>query len=444
MMKRTLLAALAVAVTGLFGAAPADAQDFPGYRFDLGINGGFAWYSDILDDTHLGDAQNDNDVKFESGWILGANATYWATPMFGIRANGTYSERPLVLGSFDELDANDEDNDLMEDVNLWSASGDLMFRPMAEGLRFGRLASMPFLALGVGVKSINIAGEEPVTADKGGRFFNAGGQRWALVEDKQLMGLAAIGTDFRLADNFALRLELGDRFWDGPVWSEADIAAGNEEDTGNVVHELYLTLGTQFLLGLEAPEVVAVAPAPPAPRPQPEPEPVEERIRVCVVDPSVEGGLTTVDAIYLPETRDTVVVRNGTRRAFSTVVPRVTVANEADWFVRGEPLTMTLADDATIEYTTWQSARMIDADQLTLVGTSRGLPVYASVDDVRDFRTDWDAARRAAGTDDLDAIVAQNAALAAELEDVEFLYVPLRPTGCVFQTVRVVEQVQKK
>jgi hypothetical protein len=120
------------------------------------------------------------------------------------------------------------------------------------------------------------------------------------------------------------------------------------------------------------------------------------------------------------------------------------VANEADWFVRGEPLTVTLTDNATIEYTTWQSARMIEASQLTFLGTSRGLPVYASTDDVRDMRTAWAAAQSEAGSWDLNAILAEDAMLAAGLEEVEYLYVPLRPTGCVFQTVRIVEQVRKK
>ncbi len=445
MMKRTLLAALAVAVTGLFGAAPADAQDFPEYKFDLGINGGFAWYSDMLDDEHLVD--NGEDVKFESGWVLGLNGTYWFTPSIGLRANGAYSERPLVLGSYDEIDTNDSSTDIIEDVNLWSVSGDLMFRPLADGYRMGGIASMPFIALGLGAKYTDIANEVDLGNDyRGVRFTETQtGNEFALVEEWQLMGLAALGTDLRFSDRFALRLELGDRIWDSPLRGP-NFAADPDEDVGKVQHELYLTLGAHFLMGLVPPPVIAPAPAPPAPRPQPapRPEPVEERIRVCVVDPGATNGLRMVDAIYLPATRDTVVVMNGTRRAFNTTLPTVTVANEADWFVRGEPLTVTLTDDATIEYTTWQSARMIEANQLTYLGTSRGLPVYASTDDVRDLRTAWAAAQRGAGSWDLNAILAQDAMVAAGLEEVEYLYVPLRKSGCVFQTVRIVEQVRKK
>ena len=449
MKNRFLLAALAVAVTGLFGAAPAEAQDFPDYRFDIGVNGGFAWYTDMLDDTHLGD--DAEDVKYESGWLTGAQITMWATPRFGIRANGTYTERPLVLGSYDEIDAEDDSNDLIEDINLWNITGDLMIRPLANGLALGGMQSMPFLALGVGAKYNDLAVEEPVATTEGddelyGQFFGAGGEQFAIVEEWQLMGLVALGTDLRLADNVGLRLEVGDRFWDAPLRGAAELAVDPEEDLGKVVHEPYAQLGLHLLLGLEAEEVVAVRPAPPAPEPapEPEPEPVEERIRVCVIDPSAANGITTVDAVYLPETRDTMVVVNGQRRAFATTVPRVMVANEADWFVRGEPLTVNIADNATIEYTTWQSARMIESDRLALLGMSRGLPVYANRDDVRDFWEDWEDAREAAMSNDLDDVIEENNELAAELEEVQFLYVPLRPTGCVFQTVRVVEQVRKK
>ena len=160
-------------------------------------------------------------------------------------------------------------------------------------------------------------------------------------------------------------------------------------------------------------------------------------------DQQAEGGLVEMDAIYLPETQDTLVEEMGQRRPFTTVVPDVMLAEEADWFVAGEPLTFTY-NGTTVEYQTWQSARMIEADRLTFLGTSRGLPVYASTEDVMEIREDWMDAREAAMTDDLDDILEENAELANELEDVQYLYVPLRATGCVFQTVRVVEQVRKK
>lgn len=441
MMKRTMSAALAVAVTGLFGAAPADAQDFPDYRFDLGINGGFTSFTSMLDDDHLGEGTD--DVRFESGWLTGAQATGWFTPRIGLRGNMTYTERPINQGGMFTIG---NDHNLAEDINLWTFSGDLMFRfGGGEGA-----SSQPFLVLGIGAAHTNPAVDQILATGEDeldGQFFTTNqGRQFAVAEETKLMGLIGVGTDLRLARNFGLRLELGDRIWDAPLRDPAELAVNPEEDIGNVVHQLYAQVGAHLLLGLDEPEVVAVAPPPPppAPEPEPEPEPVEEPLRICVVDLDAEGGVRMVDAIYLPETRDTMVVVNGTRRAFRTTVPSVTVANEADWFVRGEPLTVRLADDATIEWTTWQSARMIEANRLTFLGTSRGLPVYANTDDVRDLRNDWLEARRAARSGELDDILEENAELAAELEEVQYLYVPLRPTGCVFQTVRVVEQVQKK
>jgi hypothetical protein len=433
MSKRTLLAAVAVAVAGLFGAAQVSAQEFPDYKVDLGISGGVSGYTAMLE-----------DVRMEAGWIVGTQATFWLTPGFGIRANGGYTERNLAEGGF--FDAGEPFHVL--DVNQWTVTGDLMWRWNPDGYAMGSARSVPYLTGGFGARYFDMAGEGevPGTDERGVTFDAPDGGRYSMVEKWEPAGRVGIGTDFRLADAFGLRLELGDLIWGAPLQESLRQPRAAGDDAGDVVHEIYASLGANILLGLEAPEVVAVAPAPPAPEPEPEPEPepVEEMIQVCVIDPSADAGIMQVDAIYLPETRDTLVMRNGMRQDFATAVPSVMVANEAEWFVRGEPLTVTLSDGTTIEYTTWQSARMIDADRLTFVGTARGLPVYANTDDVAGFAAQWTAARRAAATNDIGDILADNSALGSELEGVQYLYVPLRPTGCVFQAVRLVEQVRKK
>lgn len=450
MMKRTMWAALAVAVVGLFGARPASAQDYPDYRFDIGLFGGGSWYSAMLDDQHLGEGTD--DVRYKAGWVTGLQATFWATPRFGIRAHGAYSERPITGG--DDAQQN-EDGNLVGDVNLWSASGDLMIRLVPDGYLMGGYQSMPYLALGIGGKNTNPPGDivvVPETGDEdettGVRFEPTPGNAFYQMSQWTLMGLAALGTDVRLSDNFGLRLEVGDRFWDATLRNDASIAQDPDEDVGRVVHEIYGQLGAHLLLGLAAPPVVAVTPAPPpppAPAPEPEPEPVEEAIRVCVIDPAAPNGIRMVNAIYLPETGDTLVTVDGRRRALATTLPgNVMLASEADWFVRGEPLALELAPDLTLEYTTWQSGRVIEANELAYLGTVRGVPVYASASDVRDIRGDLESLRRAEMTDDLDHILDERADLRAELEDVQYLYVPLRATGCVFQTVQQVEQVRKK
>lgn len=446
MMKRTMWAALAVAVVGLFGARPADAQEHPDYRFDIGAFGGGSWYSAMLDDEHLGEGTD--DVRYKAGWVTGLQATWWATPRIGIRANGAYSERPITGG--DEGQQN-EDGNLAGDINLWSASGDLMIRLAPEGMWLGNTAHHPYLALGIGGKNTNPAGDIPLPnpdeEETGVQFTPTPGLDVYQVSRWTLMGLAALGTDIRVARNFGLRLEVGDRFWDATLADVAEYATNPDEDLGKVTHEIYGQLGAHFLMGLVAPEVVAVAPAPPpppAPAPAPPPEPVEERISVCVIDPGAPNGIRTVNAIYLPETRDTMVEVNGRRVALRNDLPRVMLADDADWFVRGEPLALTLAPDLTLEYTTWQSGRVIAANDLAYLGSVRGLPVYASADDVRDFQADLRELREAERSDDLDDILDERADLRGELEDIEFLYVPLRATGCVFQTVQQVEQVLKK
>ncbi|MBW3554482.1 MAG: porin family protein [Gemmatimonadetes bacterium] len=447
MMKRTMWAAVVLAVVGLFGAPPADAQEFPDYKFDVGVFGGGSWYSAMLDDTHLGEGSD--DVRYKAGWVTGLQATFWATPRFGIRAHGAYSERPVTGGDDGQQD---EDGNLLDDVNLWSASGDLMIRLVPGGYSMAGRQTMPYLALGIGGKNTNPPGDIVLVTDGDDETTGVGfapePNNWFFqMSQWTLMGLAALGTDVRLADNFGLRLEVGDRFWDATIRDAAAIAANSDEDVGRVTHEIYGQIGAHLLLGLAAPEVVAVAPAPPpppAPRPTPPPQPVEESITVCVIDPAAEGGIRTVNAIYLPERGDTMVVVNGQRQALRGTLPRVMLASEADWFVRGEPLQLNLAPDLTLEYTTWQSGRVIPATDLAYLGQVRGLPVYASSNDVRDIRADLAELRRAQASDDLNDILDERQDIRDEIEDIQYLYVPLRPTGCVFQTVQQVEQIIKK
>lgn len=440
MATRPQWAALALMACALTWATAADAQDYPDYRVDIGINGGFTWYTAMLDDEHLG--SDSEDVRFEPGWLTGAQLTFWVTPRFGLRANGTYTERPLIEGT---SVSSDSDSDLIEDINIWGATGDLLFRPLSEPYSMFGLPAMPYLAVGAGIKYSDPAVEVALDEDHSGLYFDAGGNDFIFVEETKPMGLVGLGTDLRLADNFGLRIEVGDRFWDAPLRYADTFASDPEEDVGNVVHEPYVQLGLHALLGLSHREVIAVSPSPPAPEPEPEPEPepVEERISVCVIDPSAAGGVARIDAIYLPETGDTLVVDGATRRPFATAVPGTMLAGEAQWLVRGEPLTLAADGDLTYEYTTWQSGRVIDAPSLTYLGTARGLPVYASTDDIRDLRQRFATARGTAG-DDLAAVFAANPDLLAGLDDVEFLYVPLRSAGCVFQAMRMVEQVRKK
>jgi hypothetical protein len=123
MMKRTMLAAMTVAVAALVGPAQGAAQIYPDYRADLGVTVGVSGYTAAFE-----------DVRFSPGWLVGAQGTYWFTPQVGLRANGTYTDRPLNESDFFSTG---DDPLLASNVNLWSLSGDVMFRPWGPGTFMG-------------------------------------------------------------------------------------------------------------------------------------------------------------------------------------------------------------------------------------------------------------------------------------------------------------------
>jgi hypothetical protein len=72
-----------------------------------------------------------------------------------------------------------------------------------------------------------------------------------------------------------------------------------------------------------------------------------------------------------------------------------------------------------------------------------GYPVYADRDEVADIITPLTTLRTDRANADLGVLLVDNRALRDRVEEIKFLYVPLEPTGCVFQTVQVMEQVRK-
>src|SRR5688572_11245749 len=113
--------ALATALMVPVVVAPVEAQR---WRWDLGVNGGFSWYSGMLgsEDTGLPDGSDRDDVRFEAGPRVGAQLGFWFSPTLGLRFNGAYSERDVVDVSWNN-EAEHFDN-----VNLWSGTADLMWR----------------------------------------------------------------------------------------------------------------------------------------------------------------------------------------------------------------------------------------------------------------------------------------------------------------------------
>jgi hypothetical protein len=426
-----LVALLLVSVGG-----PLTAQS---WRGDLGINGGGSWYSPML-----GGDQIDNtlgDVRFRTGWLVGAQGTFWATSRIGIRANGTYTDRGLKQG----------DIDLWNDVNLWSGTGDLMFRLTHPDATYHHGEWLPYIALGLGAKWIAPSGSgsflvaNPTLSNTTNgvpidvaTVVGAASPAFFLPSQHVLMGLAGLGTDVRLAPHVALRLEAGDRIYKPEVWAIAPGTTGfdfvtlnSDNGVGKTVHEVYGQLGVHYLMGLASPPVVAVAPAPAPPPPPPPPVVTTQNVDVCVVDPTAPGGLRTVTAQFNPSTNDTTVMVNGTSMPLSQSVPNVTVASGQTWYVQGQPMIIGTGR-SQIAYVSFGSARNIGASDLAYVGTLNGMPVYANRADVATMTIP-------ANPGDINT----NPTLVTGLRNVQVLYVPLTPTGCDFQPVQLQQQVRK-
>jgi hypothetical protein len=446
-MKMSVRIALTTAVLLPLVAAPLSAQN---YRWDIGVNGGYSWYSNMLDNEELGfpETSDIDDVRFESGALLGAQLGFWARPNIGLRLNGSYADRPIV--------ADNVEDDLIGNVNLWSGSLDLLWRFAQPNMDWLGTEVLPYLALGIGGKWINPAGDAftcsddndevacvPFTVTDGAVIAGP----YGVPEQTRVMGLVGLGTDVRLSPNFALRLELNDRIYKPEIYalSGTDPFPFQGESVGNTVHEVAGQVGLHLLMGLDRAQAVSVVPAPappPAPTPEPEPEPVEEAMTVCVVDPSTPSGLRMQSAFYRPATRDTVVVVNGERVPLDNAVGSVMVVRDADWYVRGEPLVLHTGSER-FEYVTYQGARRIEADDLAFVGTINGYPVYADRDEVAAVIDELADARTADRTADLGRVLETRRNLRDEINDVEYLYVPVESTGCVFQALQPMTPVQK-
>jgi opacity protein-like surface antigen len=456
-------------------AAPVAAQN---YRWDFGVNAGYAWYRAMLgsEETGLPDGTDWDDVKFEAGTRFGAQLGYWLKPKMGLRANFSIAERPVVAENYDLLADDTDTDDLFNNVNLWSGTIDLLFRFKAPNEEWMGREMLPYFALGIGGKWVNPAGD-PFTCvdneeDKSWSCFpftpwnrqdptNPAnfGDNFALGEQKVLAAHLGLGTDIRLSPNFAIRLEASDKIYKPQVYLAEPAIVNNrvtlsngDDGVSQIVHEIGADIGLHLLMGLARPEVVAVVPAPtpappaptpPAPTPPaPAPPPRVDNFAVCVVDPTVPSGLRMQNVTFRYATNDTVVMSNGNAVPFRTSVGNVMTARNADWYVRGQPLTITMGKDK-LEYLTYQGAVTIESGKLSYLGNVNGYPVYADRDEVADVIDAVNTLRRADASGDLGKIMSERKDLRDELEDVKFLYVPLEATGCVFQPLQVLEPVTK-
>ena len=140
--------------------------------------------------------------------------------------------------------------------------------------------------------------------------------------------------------------------------------------------------------------------------------------------------------------RDTMITVNGQEVLLRNAVGNVMVAQNADWYVRGQPLSMMVGKEK-VEFVTTGTARMVESSDLAFLGTINGMAIYADKDDVTDIREEIDELNRANRGSDLAKILEEHKDLREDLAKVKTFYVPLQPTGCVFQAVLQQEQVRK-
>ncbi|HSJ25997.1 MAG TPA: hypothetical protein VK929_15070 [Longimicrobiales bacterium] len=434
----------------LFGLAPASVSA-QRWTADWGVNGGASWYSELLDDNVAGP----EGARFRAGWLVGSQLTFWPAERIGIRANMTYTDRPIVR------DGDVGDADLLHgNINLWSGSGDLLIRLRSPNESWIGRETLPYIALGLGAKWVNPAGDHWTCTAAGETEGNQcavihpTGGNVAVAEKSTLMGLVGLGADFRMSPRTSLRLEINDRIYRPEVYNissvnGASVAIPNTTTIANTVHEVGAQLGLHFLMGLRTPPPVAVAPPPPAPPPPPPPPPApepprEDAITVCVIDPSATGGIRMQAATFRHAQRDTIVMVDGQARPLRQVVGTgVMTARDAGWYVRGEPLELTVRNE-TIRFLPYQTATVIEPARIVYVGNVRGYPVYADRDEIADVLPALQTARGTRTDVELGTLLADVDARTRDVvQRATFMYVPLDPYGCVFQPVQRVEDVRK-
>ena len=450
--------AMKVAVLGALilpmAAVPASAQS---WKADWNINGGYSTYTSMLkgEDTGIAGADG-SDLKFKSGGLLGSQLTFWLGPKLGLRFNGTYADRPTTADFTLFTPAGSG----LDHVNLWSASADLMFRFKSPADEFTKMEMLPYLALGVGAKWHNPSGDAYTCNDASEnksfacapftlRNGATNGNTFALAEANSVMGLAGLGADWRLSRTIAIRTEIGDRIYKpkihaatAPLLGTTYALPNGDDNVSKMVNEFYGQVGLGFLFGVARPAVVAVAPAPAEPAPVVTPVTVSrEPVSVCVVDPTATGGIRMQSA-FLVGGRDTVIVVNGADQPFNSSGGTVSVASNADWYIKGQPLTITTGT-SKIEYLTYGSSRVVNSSDLAYLGTVNGLPVYADRNDVSGFITELNDVNRSRSGTDLGVILNDQKTLRTSFNSVKVLYVPMAATGCVFQAVQLQEEVRK-
>ncbi len=416
-------------------AGPAAAQSWP---VELGANVGGAWRTASIEPS-TGDK-----VKLGTGLMGDAQLGIRLLPMLRLRADGVFGRAPVKLGSTTQWNK----------VNLWSASGDLLFALRQPAAEFTKTEVLPYIAVGAGARWIQgmdtVVGIILNDTVFPGVVVGPASEQYLLEQAVVPMGLLGIGADVRLQRHLAVRLEAGDRLFK-PV---ADRLAGHYTITtrkvAKLTHELYGTVGLNLLIGgHHAPAPVAVVapppppPPPPAPvaqtPPPPPPPPQEQPVSVCVVDPAT--GMADVSATFLPTSGDTVVTTSGARQSIRDAFSDRPALAGQTWYQKGEPLTFG-SGRRNVRFMPYGTARTFRASEATYLGTVGGLPVFGDPGESGALATSLGklpAATRA----DLGKAAVQRPAILKQIGALKTVYVPSRSAGCVLQPLQLQELVRK-
>ena len=142
------------------------------YRWDATLNGGYTlrtssvsfdnefFFADELFDEELFDA---GSLHFNNSWMVGAQLGYWFTRQIGLRANMTYSAADFRQSSA---------ADLMNDVNMWGGTGDVMIRFSKPREKWDGKEFLPYAALGLGAHWTNPPGDGWIEVGDGDLDFD--------------------------------------------------------------------------------------------------------------------------------------------------------------------------------------------------------------------------------------------------------------------------------
>ena len=396
-MKRWLTcAAAAVAAVGGAGSTALAQETTNGpraSRFDLGIyaggSGTSAWFESrtvTLNGTETPD-DNDDGQSYAPGYapIFGAQATFWLTPAFGVRAHGAYApvRPPQASEGFFDLffDNAGERRDYTFNTYLYDLN--LALRPFVG--RDGWYRTV-YLFAGGGGLTVDVAGEDRRQCV--GYLLALGA--CVSYEPEQAtvaQGTAGAGIDLIRFGSLGLFGEAAvhvydspahvDDAWVGPITAPSGARVRIADD--RTAATVRLVAGLKLALGelLPPPQVEIPPPPPPAVLPPPPPPalpPPPATTRVCVV----QGGALTEIEVTDP----------------ASVQTTGEYAGGAPWFINNEPITF-----GGRRYVKYGLPRVVGVTELGRVGDYQGVGVFGE---------------------------------AGGMEPREVIYVPVRP-GCEFQ-----------